>query len=282
MSSHTVEQVTEPVAFHGEGPVWSPSWGGLRWVDMLAGDLLTLRHDGGVDRLHVGEVAAFVRPRAGGGYVVGLERGLGMADCVDDEPVPLAPMWDNPGVRMNEGGCDTAGNLYAGTMAYDRSPGSATLYRVTPELQVSVVLDAVTISNGVDVTPDGTRAYYNDTETGRTDLLDVDAHGMSRRRPFWTAHAGRPDGLTVDSAGNVWTALNQAGRVVCLSPTAEVLAEVELPVRGTTACTLGGADLRDLYVSTSREGLEDPEPDAGAVFRTRVEVPGKPVLPFAG
>jgi len=30
------EQLTEACAEHGEGPVWSPSWGGLRWVDMLA------------------------------------------------------------------------------------------------------------------------------------------------------------------------------------------------------------------------------------------------------
>ena len=36
------EQVTGPVTYHGEGPVWSESWGGLRWVDMLAGDVLAL------------------------------------------------------------------------------------------------------------------------------------------------------------------------------------------------------------------------------------------------
>ena len=35
-----VEQVTDPVAYHGEGPVWSVRWGGLRWVDVLAGDVL--------------------------------------------------------------------------------------------------------------------------------------------------------------------------------------------------------------------------------------------------
>lgn len=70
-----LEQVTDPIAYHAEGPVWSPSWGGLRFVDMLAGDLLTVRDDG-VHRLHVGSVAAFVRPRTRGGYVVGLERGL--------------------------------------------------------------------------------------------------------------------------------------------------------------------------------------------------------------
>ena len=37
-----VEQVTGPVVYHGEGPVWYPGWGGLRFVDMLAGDIMCL------------------------------------------------------------------------------------------------------------------------------------------------------------------------------------------------------------------------------------------------
>jgi sugar lactone lactonase YvrE len=44
------EAVTGPVAYHGEGPVWSARWGGLRWVDMLAGDVLALGEDGAVER----------------------------------------------------------------------------------------------------------------------------------------------------------------------------------------------------------------------------------------
>ena len=55
------EQVTDPIAFHGEGPVWWPRWQALRMVDMLAGDVLTLRDDG-VERVNVGSaVAAVVR-----------------------------------------------------------------------------------------------------------------------------------------------------------------------------------------------------------------------------
>ena len=65
------------------------------------------------------------------------------------------------------------------------------------------------------------------------------------------------------------------------APSGEVLDEIQLPLRLVTACTLGGEDGRDLYVTTSREKLEDPEPGAGAVFRIRVDVPGKPTLPFA-
>ena len=50
------EQVTDAVTYHGEGPVWSDRWGGLRWVDMLAGDVLSLAADGTVRRTHVGTV----------------------------------------------------------------------------------------------------------------------------------------------------------------------------------------------------------------------------------
>src|SRR3712207_6309640 len=146
----TVEHVTDPIAYHAEGPVGSTPWGGLRWVGMLAGDLLTLRTDGRVDRLHVGEVAAFVRPRSRGGYVVGVERGLAFADGPDDVPTRAPSLWTDPGIRMNEGGCDPAGRLYAGSMAYDQAPGAATLYRIDPDGTVTTVLDAVTISNGMD------------------------------------------------------------------------------------------------------------------------------------
>ncbi len=277
-----LEQVTDAVAYHGEGPVWSPSWGGLRFVDMLAGDVCTVHDDGSVTRLHVGDVAAFVRPRRDGGWVVGLERGLGLADGPDDVPRVLPPMWTDPGLRMNEAGCDPAGNLYVGSMRYDRAEGGASLQRVAPDGSTSVVLPHVTISNGIDFSPDGTRAYYDDTQTGTTDVFDVVDGELTNRRVFASGDDGRPDGLTVDSAGNVWVALNAVGRVRCYSPDAEILDEVDLPVRLVTACALGGPDLRDLYVTTSREDLDDPEPEAGAVFRLRVPVPGRPVLPYGG
>ena len=41
------EQVTDPITYHGEGPVWSDSWGGLRWalIGRLLGRAFTLRRD---------------------------------------------------------------------------------------------------------------------------------------------------------------------------------------------------------------------------------------------
>lgn len=276
------EQVTDPLCYHGEGPVWSPTWGGLRWVDMLAGDVLGMDAAGQVERMHVGDVAAFLRPRTQGGWVVATERGLALGDDVDTPPEPWLTLWDDPAVRMNEGGVDPLGRLLCGTMAYHRSTGSARLYRVDADGKVDLVLPAATISNGIDFSPDGLRAYYNDTPTSRTDVFDVVEGELTNGRPFASGDDGSPDGLTVDSAGNVWVALNGAGRVRCYSPQAVVLAEVELPARLATACALGGEDLRTLFVTTSRENLDDPEPVAGAVFAVRVDVPGQPVRAFAG
>ena len=119
-----VEQVTDPVAYHGEGPVWSTGWGGLRWVDMLAGDVLVLGHDGSVGRRHVGSVAAALRPRRGGGAVFGVERGFALENP-DGSLIHLPELWTGTEVRMNEGACDPDGRFYCGSMAYDKQPHAA-------------------------------------------------------------------------------------------------------------------------------------------------------------
>ncbi len=183
-----VEQLTGPVAFHAEGPVWSASWGGLRWVDMFAGDVLSMSlggpAGGDIARRHVGAIAAALRPRRGGGAVIAVERGFVLEDA-DGELHPLPELWADPGVRMNEGGCDPDGRFYCGSMAYDKAPGRGTLYRLDGDGATSVVFGGSTISNGLGWSPDGSIAYYIDTPTRRIDVFDYapDA-GLTRRRPF--------------------------------------------------------------------------------------------------
>lgn len=279
------EQVTDPVAYHGEGPVWSPRWGGLRWVDMLAGDILSLAADGTINRRHVGTVAAALRPRRRGGAVIGVERGFAL-EAADGALTQLPDLWDDPGIRMNEGGCDPDGRFYCGSMAYDKRPGAGALYRLAPDGSVTTVLTGVTISNGLDWSPDGTRAYYNDTETGRVAWFEYEpGNGLARRRTFAVVPAefGRPDGLTVDAQGGVWVALNKGAAVRRYTADGRLDEIVELPVRQVTACTFGGERLDELFITTSREGLAaGDEPLAGSLFRATVGVTGQPVREFAG
>jgi sugar lactone lactonase YvrE len=279
------EQVTGPVTYHGEGPVWSESWGGLRWVDMLAGDVLSLAADGTIDRRHVGNVAAALRPRRQGGAVIAVERGFALEDA-DGVIRYLGELWTDTHVRMNEGGCDPDGRFYCGSMAYDQRPGAGALYRLDPDDSVHVVLENVTISNGLEWSPDGSLAYYNDTPTQRVDVFDYDGEsGLTGRRPFAEipAEAGGPDGLTVDEEGGVWVALYGGGAVRRYNPEGVLDEVIEVPAEQVTACTFGGSNLDQLFITTSREGLGGGEdPLAGSVFRSAVGVASLPVREFAG
>jgi sugar lactone lactonase YvrE len=116
-----VEQATGPVTYHGEGPVWSRRWGGLRWVDMLAGDVLSLADDGTVARRHVGSVVAALRPRREGGAVLALERVFALEEP-DGSIASLPELWGGTDVRMNEGGCDRTAASTAGRWPTTNDP----------------------------------------------------------------------------------------------------------------------------------------------------------------
>jgi sugar lactone lactonase YvrE len=285
------DQRTEVVAHHGEGPVWWEPWGGLRFVDMLAGDVLHLGADGSVGRTHVGRVAAALRPRARGGAVVALERAFALADEDDLSDLRVLPdIWDDPGIRFNDGGCDPDGRFWCGTMAYDETPGAGTMYRLETAEPYAVqrVWGDVTISNGLGFSPDGTRAYYNDTPTRTVSVFDHESGELSNRRDFVSLRdedesAGYPDGLCVDAEGGVWVALFGGSAVRHYTADARLAEVVELPASHVTACTFGGDGLRELFVTTSAEGVDrGSEPLAGALFSFTPGVAGLPTLPFAG
>ncbi len=280
----TPEQITGPVAYHAEGPVWHPSWGGLRWVDMLAGDVLAFDAAGAIARTHVGEVAAVVRPRTAGGMVVGIERGFALVDAAGDL-TRLPDLWPTGPIRMNDGACDPDGRFYCGSISAD-APGAAGLYRLDPDGTITTVLRDLTISNGLAWSPDGSLAYFNDTKTQHVDVFDYDTRtGLTNRRHLVEipAGTGSPDGLTVDAEGHVWVAIWGGGAVHRYAPDGRIDAVIELPVKQVSAVALGGDDLRDLYVTTSRENLPaGVDPEGGSLYRVRVDVPGTLVHAFGG
>lgn len=284
-----VEVAVGPIAFHAEGPVWWPGWGGLRYVDMLAGDVITVSANGSTRRTSVGSVAAALRPRAGGGCVVGVERGfllLGDDDQVAPGGWPVEAFEDRT-VRMNDGGCDPDGSFLCGSMAYDKRTGAGAVYRLDAAGGVQQVLGDVTVSNGLAWSPDGTRAYYVDSPTRRVDVFDwTSAAGLTDRRPLASLEdeeGGVPDGLTVDAEGCVWVAVNGSSVVHRYRPDGRLDGVVELPVTQVTACTFGGPDLDLLFMTTSREGLpEGEQPDAGSVYVCRPGPRGLLPLTFAG
>lgn len=281
------EQITGPDAEHGEGPVWYPAWGGLRWVDMTAGDILHMDiNTGAVDRWHVGNQTAALRPRDAGGAVIATELRFVLADVIGGPLREVAHLVDHPNLDFNEGTCDPQGRFWCGTAAEQSMPGQGAMYRLNSNYSVEQIFDDVTISNGLAWTAGGSLAYYVDTPTSRIDVFDYtpDA-GLQNRRTFVEIDpaAGFPDGLTIDAEGGVWVALWGGHAVRRYDPTGRLSDTVGLPVPNVTACTFGGPDLNELYITTS--SLETPRnisSRAGAIFRHKPGVSGQPVTPYAG
>jgi sugar lactone lactonase YvrE len=280
------EPVTDSLTTLGEGPVWDGARGRLLWVDQLQGDVLATTLDGGaVERFHVGSVAACVVPRSAGGIAVATKRGFALVD--DDGTITrLPPLWDDRTVRMNDGACDARGRFYCGSLSFDQEPDRGAVYRLDPDRSVHLVLEPVTLSNGLGWSPDGSTAYYVDSATQRVDAFafDPDAGTFHDRRPLVEipAAAGLPDGLTVDAEGGVWVALWRGGVVHRYAPDGALTEVVEVPVTTPTSCVFAGDALDRLVVTTSRIGLDGDEPLAGALFAVDPGVVGLPTAAYDG
>jgi sugar lactone lactonase YvrE len=280
------EQLTAACATHGEGPVWDAAAGRLRWVDMLSGDVLTLDGTGAITRVHVGDMATALRPRAGGGLVVAVERGFAVLDS-SGTTVREDTAFDDPACRMNDGGADRQGRFLCGSMDYAMTEPRAALYRYDPDGMVSTVLTGVTLSNGIAWSLDGERMYYIDSVTQQVDVFDYDpvAGRPAGRRPLVRidAASGLPDGLALDREGGVWVALYGGHAVHRYGPDGRLDAVLKLPVAKVTACAFGGPGLDELYITTSRVDLAPgDQPAAGALFLARPGVRGLPGGVYAG
>jgi sugar lactone lactonase YvrE len=284
--STRAEQFTVPCTFHGEGPFWDAENDRLLLVDMLAGAVVEVDADGGTSRRKVAGVAAAIRARRSGGYVLATENRFVLLGPDLTEQKLLPPVLDDPLIRMNDGGCDPQGRFYCGTMAYDETPGAGTLYRLDPDASVHVTLREVTISNGLQWNGAGDTVFYADTPTGRVDSFTFDpaSAAFTDRRTFTEiSGGGLPDGMAIDEEDGIWVAL-WGGRAVHRYDRAGRLdLVVELPVSNVTACAFGGPELRTLFITTSRQGLDpDDQPDAGGVFRYEAGARGAPQHAFAG
>ncbi len=292
MNSERAELVLDAKADLGEGPIWDDRRGQLVWVDIMAGrvnlfDPLT----GGNRSIEVGVPVGAAALRESGGLVLAVKDGFAALDTETGTMSRLGGFPDAADdIRMNDAKCDRQGRLWAGTMALDLREGAGAFYRLDPDGGVSAMLTDVTCSNGTDWSPDGKLMYYVDSMTRRIDCFDYDAlsGAVSGRRTFVAIELqdAAPDGLTVDSEGNIWVALWGGWCVRCYSPDAKLIGSVEVPASQSSSCTFGGEELDELYITSARTGLSEADlagqPLAGGLFRIRPGVKGVRANRFAG
>ncbi|RME68807.1 MAG: SMP-30/gluconolactonase/LRE family protein [Verrucomicrobia bacterium] len=287
----TAELALDAKAELGEGALWHD--GRLLWVDIEG--CAVNRFDpvsGRNERWAIGQRVGTVVPRRVGGLVLAVHRGIGILDTETGRfELRCDPAGGREELRFNDGKCDPRGRLFAGTMGMTKPRVPGTLYRIEPDFSFAPVLEGTGTSNGLAWSADESTLYYIDTPTLAVSAFDYDPDtgAISNRREVvkFSGDEGRPDGMTIDADGNLWVALWGGSGVVCCDPrTGRVLEKVEVPALQTTACAFGGPELRDLYITSARIGLDEAalaeRPFSGGIFVARPGVAGVPAFTFAG
>ena len=286
----TIDLVGNYCAQWGEGPIWWKN--NLIYVDIEKHLVLQLDPDSGVEKSWdvgdaVGRVGTVV-PRVGGGLVVAGDTGLHFLDPQTGVTTAIVdPESEKPGNRFNDGKCSPDGRFFAGTISLVKNQGDAALYRLDSDLSLHTAFEGVTNSNGIVWSADAATCYYIDTPHQAVFAFDYSSDtGLltNQRTAFSTSHINAsPDGMSIDSAGNLWIAFCHGACVICYDPlTGRQLHRVELPCLETTACAFGGANLDELYVTTGVHATHEEE-DAGRLIRIRgLGVTGVAAHAFAG
>ena len=186
---------------------------------------------------------------------------------------------DNPVTRSNDGRADPQGGFWIGTMGKQAQPGVGTIWRwYSGDLRP--LFDDITITNAISFPPDGKSACFTDTPTGRIMRVQLDAQGWPKGTPECWLDLSReglsPDGAVFDAQGRFWVAQWGAGRVAAYAPDGQFVQAVDVPATHCSCPAFGGAELRDLYCTTARQGHKTPSALDGATFRARDIAQGQP------
>ena len=253
----------------GEGPLWHPGRRQLFWFDILGQRLLS-RDDTGPREWQMGERASAAGWIDDDRLLIATETGLYRFDLASGARDLLAPLEaDRAETRSNDGRTDPWGGFWIGTMGVRAQPGAGAIHRFH-DGRVTRLFDGLTVPNAICFAADRSRAFFADTPTGRVMSVALDAQGWPDGPPApfldLTAEGLHPDGAVIDAEGGFWCAQWGAGRVARYTADGRFDRALELPAPHTTCPAFGGAGLNRLFVTTAREGRDNPGDAEGLTY----------------
>jgi sugar lactone lactonase YvrE len=159
----------------GEGPTSSGQHNNhVMWIDILSFQVLWRDITSGeIGSFSTPAEVGFALPRKNSGIVLGHASGATLRN--PDGTESALPSWSDAEseplktpVRWNDAKVSPHGELFAGTMAFDGAKDAGSLYKFSQDgKKITKLLSPVSISNGLDWSPDGSCFYYIDTLTMR-------------------------------------------------------------------------------------------------------------------
>jgi sugar lactone lactonase YvrE len=300
-----IECVVECSNHLGESPIWDVEEGRLYWVDgtgRRVGNPALWRYDprsGKVESWKLDRDVGAMALRRNGGAVLALDDGFYFYDYQSGKLDLITKVdAEHPRTRLNDGKCDRRGRFFSGGMDDKEELKICGLWRLDPDLKVTLVDGGIICSNGPCWSPDDKTFYFADTFQEEFWAYDYDlASGtLSNKRVFATTKEdeGVADGSTVDAEGCMWNAQLISGDLVRYTPDGKVERKIGMPVRNITSVIFGGDRLDEIYVTSmarvKHPAVHDhfakeakPQFGAGHLYRIRgLGIKGVPEPRFAG
>jgi len=153
--------------------------------------------------------------------------------------------------------------LYASDPNWSKQTGQ--LWRIDMDGGVTLLDDQRGTTNGIEVSPDGKTLYVNESVQRNIWAFAISANGLRDKQLVKQFADHGFDGMRCDVDGNLYVTRYGKGTVVKLSPSGEILREIDvLGSRPTNIC-FGGPDGRTAYVT---------EVDHQRLVSFRVDRPG--------
>lgn len=264
----------------GEGPIWLPDSRTLSFVDIKRG---RVHHfDPATQQgltAETGGAPSFIVPTSDGTLLVGSRNAIHRLgkDALDDLVTSIPEPVHN---RTNDATVDNRGRLWFGTMDDEERAVTGAIWCLADGVLHRAGPRAV-ITNGPASNAKGDMLYHVDTGARtiyRSPLGDLPILGDSEVFIQLGEHEGYPDGIVVDSEECLWVGLWDGWGVRRYAPDGSLLLHVPFPCARVTKIAFGGDDLRTVYATTARIGLDDDElarqPLAGSLFSFRAPAPG--------
>jgi sugar lactone lactonase YvrE len=166
-----------------------------------------------------------------------------------------------------------------GNFGYDYDAGEArrstSLHRIDPDGSINEVANGVEFPNGLVLINGGRTLVVAETWACRLTAFDLSIDGeLTNNRLFADMGERQPDGICADADGGIWVACFNTGEFVRVLDGGRVTHWFEFQGCGVS-CTLGGADGRQLFLSTYLGPSESIAAGArlGALFTATVDVP---------
>ena len=278
----TLEPLADYACHTGEGPLYHPGENAVYWTDIPNGrlfryDLATRHHEA----FEIGRPVGGFTLQEDGQFLLFMDGGA-IASWSPEKPLDylVEEISEELETRFNDVMTDTEGRVFCGTMPTEKRRGR--LYRLNEDGTITKLLDGIGCSNGMGLTRDHKFLFYTDSaaRTIYRFAYDKTRGNLSRQRPFITTEEGGgvPDGLTVDAAGNLWSARWDGSCLVGYTPQGRELAHIPFPVKKVSSVIFGGPNYDQMFVTTAGGHQKETDGElAGALFR--LTIPGVTGVP---